>query len=980
MANHVLDVGAAPTVNPTPLQGNDYERIQASPDAFGAQIGRAEAGLGQAVEGAGTTGLDILTQQQDLQDEIHSSEVNTDLANKITDRYSQFAKLQGRAAQDALPQFKADIDALQKQAVGAAGNLKSQAMIAKSSAFLTDSYYRYATNHADQQFDTWQRDTATRRAATMGGQASIAATNGDVQGLDAFLNASDDEVRKLKEGIKGYDPDALAADLSKNRGRNVANAVEQLALVGTAGTGPNLDMAKAVFEKYKDQMDPESRLAVEKYLAPKMLQRQAQTNADLILGGPGLMPTPGGSSPIQGPGHGRGSINAPYLLPLDQAPHNGGPSPQNLYTYLTSKGATRNEALMLTSAAANEGVMNPNAVHDGGIGFGLWGHNRERLAAMQMMYGKNPTWQQQADYALHELRARPEGALVNSATTPVELANAEMHYEQPRAYTRQDPQAGENYNGRLNTIRYFTKLAAPGDVTEAQGTPPQLDKSAAIQKAIDIAGDNPALRAATISEINRRFSQYNAANATERQALELDVPNKIAAAEAGVPITDFPEARIRAVYPPAKAQALIDQFAIAQRVGTVISGIQFASPDEVLAAQRDIESGQGTLSTMMKAHARFETTGPGTIGADATDELNGGYFKLREQASKRLQQVITQRSKMLYGSEADPASYVQAEPSVAAAMKAAQKDPSKLGDYVNATLGVQAHLGVPEDGRHILTRGQAIDMAQQLQNSGTDVRTQLTGLQQRFGQHYGQVFSDLVRLGKLPSTYQAVAVLPDHDDANLLARALQQSPGGGEDGKKLESWNDRIIAATGDAQAPKNIRDSVNTNTTMQSYLQSLKRQGLSGPMIDAIQKDVQLLAYAKSYWQKADASTAATQAVEAFTKQFTFLPGGDARIPSAIADDVTKHGDELVANLDAAHVRLPANVGGPMQPSGDDFIADIRARHTWINTPRGDGLMLLDGAGKPVVGKDGTPYIVPFSTTSVTPTVRDSSTPMAGP
>jgi hypothetical protein len=183
------------------------------------------------------------------------------------------------------------------------------------------------------------------------------------------------------------------------------------------------------------------------------------------LGGVGL---PGGGSASGGVGapspQGYGAINAPYRAPLDAKGEGGFTSPATMYQFLRSQGASNNEALMLTGAAANESSFNQTAVHDGGKGYGLFGHNLQRLNLMGM------DWQQQSIEALNELRKRPESALVNSAKTPEDLALAEMHFEEPRGYSNSAPQNGDNYAGRLNTLRYFSQMAN-GTFTGSNGAP-----------------------------------------------------------------------------------------------------------------------------------------------------------------------------------------------------------------------------------------------------------------------------------------------------------------------------------------------------------------------------------------------------------------------------------------------------------------------------------------------------------------------------
>ncbi len=130
-------------------------------------------------------------------------------------------------------------------------------------------------------------------------------------------------------------------------------------------------------------------------------------------------------------------------------------NPQDLFNYLTKIGATRNEATMLSAAAGVESGYVPTATHDkdengNPTGYGLWGHRLDRRDAMFKFAGTSaPNWQQQAAYALSDLRNRPESALVNQAKTPKDLTIAQMYYERPQGFSADAPQNGLNYSKRL---------------------------------------------------------------------------------------------------------------------------------------------------------------------------------------------------------------------------------------------------------------------------------------------------------------------------------------------------------------------------------------------------------------------------------------------------------------------------------------------------------------------------------------------------
>jgi hypothetical protein len=207
-------------------------------------------------------------------------------------------------------------------------------------------------------------------------------------------------------------------------------------------------------------------------------------------------------------GRGLGAINISYKGPLDSAAP-GHPSPNALFGYFKAKGASSNEALLLTSAAASESGLNPGVKHDGGIGYGLWGHNGGRLDAMRAQSRSfMPNWQQQADYALQELRSRPEHGAVNSARTAEDLANAQMAFEAPQGYQPGSPQTGHNYTGRLNTIRRFAGLS--GEAL-ASSDPGVVGRNSPIPFSAEELQRNPWLASAAVAQLtadNGRQTAY----------------------------------------------------------------------------------------------------------------------------------------------------------------------------------------------------------------------------------------------------------------------------------------------------------------------------------------------------------------------------------------------------------------------------------------------------------------------------------------
>lgn len=236
-------------------------------------------------------------------------------------------------------------------------------------------------------------------------------------------------------------------------------AFNELTMASATGARIDSDQVEQVANAFRAANDPGGAARVYSSFARKPLNddfgRQPLTDQTQQLRDLQGAADPGAN--------GMGMINAPYTAPFNQPGEKGIVSPSQVYSHLLSAGATKNEALLLTSAAGSESSFNPTAVHDNGNGYGLFGHNLQRLD----LRGKD--WRQQSEAALAELRSRPEGASVNSATTPEQLAIAEMHFEQPRGYTQSNPTGGDNYTGRLNTIRNFAQQVGGASATAGAG-------------------------------------------------------------------------------------------------------------------------------------------------------------------------------------------------------------------------------------------------------------------------------------------------------------------------------------------------------------------------------------------------------------------------------------------------------------------------------------------------------------------------------
>lgn len=499
------------------------------------------------------------------------------------------------------------------------------------------------------------------------------------------------------------------------------------------------------------------------------------------------------------------------------------------------------------------------------------------------------------------------------------------------------------------------------------------DESAAIRGAVDAtAGLSADVQRATVAAVKQKFSLQRAGNATERQSLEQSIPDLMAATTAGVQDVPWPpDDKIRQLLPAAKANRLIEERDIAARGGELVRGLRWSSSQEWDAAEHDIVSGQGVISTMMKASAKAGATGAGATGAtpDSAD-ANASYFRLQKTIGAQFLQQRQARDQALAN---DPASYVNQNPRVQELGAIAQKSnkPEDYEAWAQQSLGVQAYLGVPEGQQHLLQVKEAQGLASKLMAPGTDAHNTMAAMQQTYGSAWQSVFKDMVTLGKLPAAYQSVQALDDSHDAGILARAINETKPGA-DGKPKD-WNE-ILGNAGGKPVKSTMDDLVRNDTSVQSFQQSLLKSGASLGQVTDITNSISTLAYAKRVYDGLDSASAAQAAVQSFTGNYEFLPGG-ARVPKASYDNVTAAAGQTLQAMTPDQIKVPPIYGGQGMPSKDEYMNVLKANPTWITNKTGDGLWLMDSGGKLVRTLDNKPVTIPFTAKPAPPSF-DSVSP----
>jgi GH24 family phage-related lysozyme (muramidase) len=287
MARFALESDSVPSVNPTGAP-DARERIDVSSEAFGGSIGKALGNLGQGMEKVSETGFAIDSLKQSMEAKTHASELHSWTSDQVTDEQSKYLSLKGKAALEALPQFKTRIDEITKEARDQAGNPATAQLVDSENRRLRDVAYSGAARHAASEQKTWETRTSADNALEAGNRAAFLATqspleeiNNDLT-LQQQLTRSDLEVTNLAEG-QGYDGPAISAAVAKNRGKNVENIVK---LLSSDGSPTGVKRAFDFYKAQEEKIDAGSRVSIQNVLKGPLNQIAGQRIGDEVIGRP----------------------------------------------------------------------------------------------------------------------------------------------------------------------------------------------------------------------------------------------------------------------------------------------------------------------------------------------------------------------------------------------------------------------------------------------------------------------------------------------------------------------------------------------------------------------------------------------------------------------------------------------------------------------------------------------------------------------
>lgn len=264
-----------PSVAPQLNIGDDYQHLDASPAAFGSQIGQAEQGLGQTLGQAGNSLAQHALAMQSMNNERDALNANSAAVQQIANRWNKFSSLNGSDAAAGLPAFLSDMQQIHKNTLDQLTNPEAQMMADRAGQFLMQRFTMAASQRAgDEQRRSWAQANVSS-ADTQADQAIL--FRNDPKAVDQSITNG---IAKLADaaGPAGWDPATLTLKQQQFRDQTLSRVI-----MATAGDNPL--QAKALLDQRRPQLGGEAQALLDKQLKPMVLAYAAKHVTDTIVSG-----------------------------------------------------------------------------------------------------------------------------------------------------------------------------------------------------------------------------------------------------------------------------------------------------------------------------------------------------------------------------------------------------------------------------------------------------------------------------------------------------------------------------------------------------------------------------------------------------------------------------------------------------------------------------------------------------------------------
>lgn len=941
-----------PNVTPDALPDN-IQRIDATPDAFGAAIadGRQKiaAVLNQGSDDAAQIGL----QRQGILNQTNSdSAVNSYMSQARAILYGDpndpskpgFMSLHGQDAVTAAPATQKALNDLQAN-LGSGLNPMAKLMYDSASRRYNNMDSTLLASKTDQETQQFQMQTAE---ATMSNAAQAAAINPSSDSIALGLQKTASVTTQMAK-LNGWSPEVTQSYLLQKTGDLYKGVVRSM-----AATDPM--QANSILQSARGQMDPMTYADISNELRPRVNDAQGDAIANGVISNP---------------------TGAPVAVPPNASIDGVWNSMKGIESggqQFNANGSVKTSPIGGPDAPVGVSQIRPSTAQGVAASAGV-PFDPQRLTGDQgynEALGRTYLGQQVQKYGNVTLGV----AAYNAG--PATIDETLKAYGDPRsgAVTMSDfishlPAETQNYVTRVASENGGTPLQAPGSAPTYQVP----DLSAQLQQVQSrTSGMDPDVQNRAYAKVMQSYSREQALNQTARVQLDGQLKDISSAYENGDTSSIIPEQQIRALLPPDKANETIQSLQVERTAGTFFKAVQWASPSDIALARAQLENPDTVQGSKIVA-AKGGVAGPGVATppgvAPGPDDVtatpgaptvagatppNANEVALRQAIATRYETLLSQRNAAL---TSDPAGYVASSPALAAPAAAAgaqDASPAAMQAYVSASLAEQQRLGVQNP--RILSAGQISGVVGKLSTmdpATADVGGALDQMAGQYGQQWPKVFGEMVKYGKLDPAYQTLAAMDQ--PAQIGARADFQ--------RALQAGSLNDLAKAADAQSIKNVDAALSDDGTLADFRQTTTGQSGGIGLMDNVTDSVKRLAY---YYVGQGQS--ATQAVTSATNgvlndKYDFQ--GTMRVPKGMLSVVDSAIVNVMGNLKPGDVQVVAGARGLTDGDNQNIVyQSAKTDGQWVPNADDSGLVLMrplrNGGMVPVKLTSGQPLTIRFA------------------
>lgn len=207
-----------PSTAATPSQPLEYQRIQVSPDAFGAQVGAATQRLGAEVGQAGDILFQNAVKLRAIADETEAKEADIRLTRQLDDLQfnpqTGFLSQKGKNAVNGYQTAHAAAEQIRADVMGSVQSPAARRMLLPSAASQTQAALRNMSRHAATENTVYTTSVSTERSKALIESAGLDYTRDP----EPVIRALREEAISRTEmaGLGGSDSDAAKNEIQKS--------------------------------------------------------------------------------------------------------------------------------------------------------------------------------------------------------------------------------------------------------------------------------------------------------------------------------------------------------------------------------------------------------------------------------------------------------------------------------------------------------------------------------------------------------------------------------------------------------------------------------------------------------------------------------------------------------------------------------------------------------------------------------------------